>query len=417
MSRIALTNSDCVAEFVPTGVRLAHGDEPVDDDMRRTLIESVLQNKAVELDIKAVVYRQGGEHHNRKHTLFTDDALQKWTRLSVEWHSPFSQDHSLRARDSGGYVLESEVISGPGIDERAISERIRLAAPWAVLAALRSQMRRFSIYWRPVGSFLETVLCSVCKDFIHRCTHYRGELIRAEHGNETVKFIFTDIEPVERSWVLVPAVENTQVTGVERTLSEHEKGKSSMERQRLLDILQLSANTSESAIITALQGMVVDSERAKQLVKENSELRLRVAQLEDEIASIRKQAETQECETVIGELRAEGRISKGDRFESLLRQHFESGDRDLAKALVDAIRSRPPAVPTGPPQRDPNSVVEPTLTFSKARGSGENRLSATDAFELLPEHIRRENRDLCPDEFFRFNPDLQAKYNVEVKRG
>lgn len=393
--------TSCFAE-INTAVALQHGGDDVDDERRHELIERANNGGHVELEIVADVYRQGGATVNRKHTLFGDAAAMQWTGLSTEWGSPFSRNHSIWTDDSGGYVLTSTVRHGPATNEFAFEERIRLVAPWAVLAALRGQMRRFSIFWRPTGDVRETVLCSLCRDGIGNCFHYPGERIATDGGNAIVQLIYTALEPIERSWVLSPAIEATGINSI-HALSDDMP----LNRTEIAAAIGLDANAHDADILKKLQGMRVEATRFEEYER-------RISALQAENESLQLTARETRANTVIHELLRDGYITKGDKFEEMIRQHISAGQLKMAESLIQAIRERKPAVPVGKKQRPDDSQIEPALSFEDARNPLSTALSASDAFANLPEHVRVANAGMDPVEVFRWNPDLAESLGVTI---
>lgn len=193
--------------------------------------EKILTDLATGADrrvvIETIVFQQQADSRNRNFVRFKPGILKRFAASFVGL--PFLRDHAqceLEAR--GGTILTSEWVGDK--DGGELRQEIELAAPWAVDAALRGLMDRFSIGW--VNT--DAVVCSICDEPYHRswfgaypsCNHMPGDVTEDE---DVVEMIVMGAEGIETSAVNTPAVEGTGVEAIRTQLAMsrrlHEAGR------------------------------------------------------------------------------------------------------------------------------------------------------------------------------------------------
>jgi hypothetical protein len=154
---------------------------------------------------------------NRNLTRFRKGALGKLAKSFVG--VPFLRDHQQEnTLARGGKIVASELVTeNDGV--AAFRMTIELTEPWAVEAALRGSIDRFSIAWCSTGD----LSCSICGEPLalgwfsveSSCEHELGQ----EYEGVTCQLEFSDAEGVEVSTVSVPAVRGTELEGIRASLA------------------------------------------------------------------------------------------------------------------------------------------------------------------------------------------------------
>jgi len=393
--RISCT-ADVVA--VPLSVKLADSDVAIAEDQRIALIERITAGGHVELDITAQTYAQGGTAHNRNGTRFSPAALNQFAKLSTKRRSPFVRNHSLAVEDVGGFTLASNVERGDG---RQLIEQMRLVTPWATLAALNGTMSRFSIHWRP--DKLEDVHCSACNAPVIQCGHWPGDEVK----NALVEYVYKSADPVERSWVVRPAIEQTGIQDLAQALhDEYERrprhfttGAIRMKPNTLAS-LALGENATDEEIHAAVVTLAAQATEVPRLREQLAEAEAKNKALESARAEAEAKALAVEVDAFVAELKASGKVRDGDTREALVRANFAN------RTLIDSIVAtwEAPAALKGRQSKPDQEVGK--------NGGNQSQVRALDAFRLLPERTRQSlvGNNKCTEEraraIFATSPNL-----------
>ena len=411
-------------------VRLDGADDDGDNrELRKELIERVTRGEHIELLLNACTYAQGPGIVVRGYLEMTEVALRGFADRAPG--TPFQHSHSLNDRDCGGYCLSSDVEKGAG-DVLRLLEGIVLNTPRAVLAALRGNMRKFSISW--YWTRRESVLCSLCKKPMLRCDHRPGQEIAGDGGKKaTVKLLYTEAWPIERSHVMFPAVHNT---GTEswRALSalreEFRRGQAKepnvMEWNDVIvklglgdcagpadvanEMARLNAEVGELKTKLSANQPVLDGLRAEKAALEdkNATLTARVAELE-------QVAVQTECDQLVEALADEGRIIPGSARETLIRECYGDGNIAFAEKLAAQYREEAPLVPVAAStERQSSPAAELNARGTQvARGEG-GEVDYAKLFASLPDHVREMAGPLAsePERFIKSNPKLCAELGL-----
>lgn len=189
---------------------------------RETLLADAVAGLDRRLLVEAVVYQQATDTVNRNFVRFKPSILKRFAASFVG--QPFLRDHAqdqLEAR--GGTIVASEFLGDKDAGE--IRQQIELSAPWAIEAALRGLMDRFSIGWANTSD----VVCSECNAPFHRsffgsfpsCDHFPGDIVGEGKDAHPVEMIVMGAEALETSGVNTPAVSGTGVEAIRAALAAH----------------------------------------------------------------------------------------------------------------------------------------------------------------------------------------------------
>jgi hypothetical protein len=335
------------------------------ENEREQLLADALAGKFVQLTIDAIVYVQKPNEPNRHYTRVRDGRRSSFAASFAGL--PYMRDHEHNnALARGGRIVDSkaEDLDGGGWH---IRQELELTAPWAVEAALRGLIDRFSISYESTGD----MVCSICGEPMIRgwfsvwteCEHDFG----AEYDGVVCQLEVTDAVGLETSSVSVPAVLGTDVDSIRQALSAKRAPeparKDTTMLKRLLPILALAATASEDEAVTAVEGLKLQL-GAKDQEIETLRTGLRAAQ--EKLAAQETAQLGRDTEALIERGVAEGRFSfkrneKGERVETpiekTIRHIAKNGGLEAAAQFVNQIE---PTLPVG------RSQVETTETKSSA---------------------------------------------------
>ena len=312
---------------------------------REQLIADARAGKLVRVEMDALVYVQRATP-NRNLVRFREGLL---TRLARSFKgAPMLRDHeqgNLAAR--GGRVIASEIVKdGHGLaeGEKAIRQTLELVEPWAVEAALRGTIDRFSIGWHSTGD----TVCSICGEAMSRgwffvasdCEHDLGQ----EYDGQVCQLEYTEAEGIEVSAVTVPAVVGTEVEDIRAALAAarqrgHTPGSKHMD-ERIVKALGLAEGASEAQVLAEIerQSTLLGAVQAA-----NRRLGEELATAQAELGRSAKVEHARRVESLRERGRAEGKLIPGSDTERRVLAIAET-QLELAEGL---IKDLPPATPVG----------------------------------------------------------------------
>ena len=350
------------------------------DALRRELIERSRAGEQIELELTARTYFQQPGTVNRKFIEFSPRALSRLAKSGPG--TPFIRNHSLWDTDAsaGTAVKTVQKIDG---DKRELIETLRIVVPWGTQAALDGRMSQFSIGAECVGDWRRNIQCTACKRLASECGHWPGQLLVAKDGTETrVIWRYLDAAMVERSWVLYPAVAETETQGwrqlwvslkapLETAQPIAQPKENIVKLSKLIDLLGLAADASEETITAAVEALKAEkpklTARVAELERVSKTAEAAKDKAETEVEALRaKIAEaetarlTAENEKRIESLCAAGKLSPA-QAESV-RQRLTAGDKAGAEALLSFADNAAPSVVGAPKQtREPVTLARTTI--------------------------------------------------------
>lgn len=303
-------------------------------EQRDQLLEACKAGAHVELYIDILAYEQRDGESNRNYVRFRNGAMTALGRSGV--NSVFLADHNQREVSARGGTIVASRTERRGPGDFAVLQTVKLTAPWAVEAALRGLMDRFSIGWSPQGDRL----CSICATSIMRCAHWPGEV----YEGKTCEIIFQAAELIETSSVNVPAVPGAQIEGIRAALTAAKGGalprkETHMDDPKLLAMLGLAATASEAEVTKAVESL---QERLKLAEQQRDELAARTVEADRKVAEFEAVLAEQGADRFVADAIRDGKVTPGDHADAMRAFYL----KDHAAALA-MLASMPVVTPVG----------------------------------------------------------------------
>lgn len=327
--------------------RVSADSPPVTKVDRDELLAKCAADEHVELLIDIVAYEQTPGVSNRNFVRFREGGLAALARSGRQ--TVFIADHDQSSLDARGGTIISSRLEKEGETARIV-QTVKLTAPWAVSAALRGLIDRFSIGWRPTGD----VHCSLCDDDLYQCEHWPGR----EYDGAACEVLFVDAELIETSAVNVPAVPQAQIEGIRAALSLASKGgvvpqKEKSMQSKMIATLGLAATAGEDEILKAVDGL---RDRAKLAETARDEIVIRALAAESKLASYEQILSKQSEERFIEDGIRVGKIVPQSGYAQSLRALYAKDPVLAAELLAGA----PVVTPVGAPRQASGPDLNPT---------------------------------------------------------
>ncbi len=190
------------------------------DKARASLIEAVRAGKHVELNVRAITFRQKDGHPNKNHIRIKSSILPSVAASYVGL--PMLIDHATYSQRSRvGTISASEAVPLAG-GWTGFRQTLRVVKPDAVISVLDGTLDRFSIGWDPRGA----IMCTAHKvDVRSRASCYRlegcypGKRVEVDGKAEIAEYEWQSTSGVETSGVNNPAVGGTKIEDIRAALS------------------------------------------------------------------------------------------------------------------------------------------------------------------------------------------------------
>lgn len=331
------------------------------------LMAQLDRGEHVEVDILATTYVRGPEIQNSKRQDLSLKAMRQFAKLSKQQKSPFQRDHSDQTQDKGGFVVDSKVQKTELGHE--LVERIRLNTPWAVRGALTGNMDKFSIGYK--AEKLDDIHCSSCQDGILQCGHFRGQEITKGKKTSVVKYEYKTAIPLERSWVVNPAVRETKMRSIESQLSASlsalPQKESNMDSEKLAVLLGCESDAILSNVTVLKTSHAESQDKLAAVMKELSDTQAKLSAAEETAEKLMAEKNQVDCDTLIEALLSEGAIVKDGHAERGIREAYSTGNLKMAELLAAAQREN---VPVSKLQSTPEARGETLLSDKHTDNDG-----------------------------------------------
>ncbi len=323
-------------------LRRAPGSVPTSlskEDREKLLADAVAGDKFVKLEVEAVTFIQR-EAPNRNYTRFTPGALQRMAPSFAGM--PVLRDH--RQSDSlarAGLIRESKLEDSGDDGAKQIRMTLELTAPWAVEAALRGLMDRFSIGWHPTGP----TECSICGSemFWFWCMGKGDHFLGDTYDGQVCELVYTAADGIEVSTVSVPAVVGTGVDDIRAQLSAaRAAGPAGLGRREIsmktfaiiAAALSLGADAEATECIGAIDKLKLELEGARAAAKDASE---RATKAEGELVALAAAGKQSRIDALLARGLDEGRFLPKSRSEEHAQKLAKRGDEEGLAAFVDDL--------------------------------------------------------------------------------